>query len=366
MYLRDSGSPDLLSFQTSVRHRRVSFAVDEPICAATILKLDIGRIAEATTRDARMEMLWQSVNDTKRGIPDDIIFNEFPRLSMPGYRWAPSSFQQSLAQPARMLTNPSVAKRATLTDVGLRVSRPGWRIQVGSAPWAASGADWEILGGDTSFLHTKDQSGRLFSVSKSDPVDALLEDSLWTLLARARTIKWYILVDNDNLYFKNDSRRGILGFLQPHESGVQIFCSQIFVMIRALSPEWATVMDAAEKQALELQRHNTFRLYQLCHTCDLISACALAWLPTFIQRWVAALLKGMIGWWAMFHIRRFVSEIKSRGDAGSQSREVDQAMKDLGVAGSPISISGHIGVNFMGRFAEVTESFDSLHEWYVG
>jgi len=71
-----------------LRSRQTGRFEDEPICVATILKLDPGPMFTHSAPEDRMACFYDLV-----GLFDPrIIFNEHPRLQKDGYRWAPKSF----------------------------------------------------------------------------------------------------------------------------------------------------------------------------------------------------------------------------------------------------------------------------------
>lgn len=78
---------DLFNLATALKHRDLSQAEDEPLCITAFLGLNVGEIAEKPTE--RMEHLWSSIDRTRKMISRNIIFHVGPRLTTPGYRWAP-------------------------------------------------------------------------------------------------------------------------------------------------------------------------------------------------------------------------------------------------------------------------------------
>ncbi|EFX01707.1 hypothetical protein CMQ_8173 [Grosmannia clavigera kw1407] len=70
--------------------RHTSRSADEPLCVATILGLNPGKLLETSDRVKRMARFYDLV-----GLFDPrIIFHEHPRLPEEGHRWAPSFFLQ--------------------------------------------------------------------------------------------------------------------------------------------------------------------------------------------------------------------------------------------------------------------------------
>ncbi|KAI1173437.1 hypothetical protein F4777DRAFT_580909 [Nemania sp. FL0916] len=75
-----------------LRSRQTSRLEDESVCVATILGLDPREILEQKDPEKRMASFYDLVGrfDAR------IIFNEHPRLTSDGYRWAPKSFLHQL------------------------------------------------------------------------------------------------------------------------------------------------------------------------------------------------------------------------------------------------------------------------------
>ena len=147
-------SLDLTDVVIATRFRRMSVVSDEPLCLGTVLNLDNDNISKVqidmpprredvftentsvALRDKRMEVVWQSMSGTCGGIPLKIIFAELDRLNSVGFRWAPSSFQQSPLNLIRtsIMATDYPGSRASLSKVGLSVRFPAWRIRVKNLP----------------------------------------------------------------------------------------------------------------------------------------------------------------------------------------------------------------------------------------
>lgn len=112
----DSG--DLFNLATALKHRDLSQAEDEPLCIAAFLGLNFGEIAEKPT--GRMEHLWSSIDRTRKMISRNIIFYVGPRLTTPGYRWAPRTMLHINDQSPFYLS--SETPRADVTRQGLLLS----------------------------------------------------------------------------------------------------------------------------------------------------------------------------------------------------------------------------------------------------
>jgi hypothetical protein len=74
-------------FAHAISSRATKKEEDETLCFASILLMDIKPLLDAP-EDKRMETFFDMVGT----VNSTIIFNTFPRLTTPGYRWAPKSF----------------------------------------------------------------------------------------------------------------------------------------------------------------------------------------------------------------------------------------------------------------------------------
>lgn len=88
----------LVSLQRALNFRSVSVADDEPLCIATLLKLDPAELLQVVGRDAaqkRMAMLWKTLAKKMNGLPSSMIFYVERSLDIEGFRWAPRSLLAS-------------------------------------------------------------------------------------------------------------------------------------------------------------------------------------------------------------------------------------------------------------------------------
>jgi hypothetical protein len=102
-------------------NRETSKPGDEPICIASILKMDVKGLVDLPD-DKRMEALYAKVG---RASPS-LLFMPHPKLQTDGFRWAPSTFLQRLDAVEPGLTLESAVK---LDDkLGLPVTYSGYHL----------------------------------------------------------------------------------------------------------------------------------------------------------------------------------------------------------------------------------------------
>ena len=92
---------DLGTIEAGLQHRSVSVPSDEPLLIANLLDLDVAGILDGPCPLAscvnlgcdhsRIHRMWLLMPTAFRGIPRNILLRVGPRLSEPGFRWAPST-----------------------------------------------------------------------------------------------------------------------------------------------------------------------------------------------------------------------------------------------------------------------------------
>ena len=71
-------------------NRTVSYASDEPLCVANLLGLDPDVLIDCPEDvESRMSTVWRSLAHASQGLPQRMIMLDYPRLTTPGFRWAP-------------------------------------------------------------------------------------------------------------------------------------------------------------------------------------------------------------------------------------------------------------------------------------
>lgn len=169
----------LWHLQHALNSRSVSVLGDEPLCIATVLGLDIGRVVAengANATQKRMAIVWEMIARRLGGIPPDVIFFVDNPLDIVGFRWAPRSLLAADVQhdtddlhaereslPSTLVLVPLVSrfyctydtKLAQLTVEGSRkglwVSYPGFKVYarpypgVNTAPEQYRLQPWDVL-----------------------------------------------------------------------------------------------------------------------------------------------------------------------------------------------------------------------------
>ena len=92
---------DLGTIEARLQHRSVSVPSDEPLLIANLLDLDVANMlngpcpltncANNDCDHSRIHRMWLLMPTAFRGIPRNILLRMGPRLTEPGFRWAPST-----------------------------------------------------------------------------------------------------------------------------------------------------------------------------------------------------------------------------------------------------------------------------------
>lgn len=105
----------LWELQRALYSRSVSVPRDEPLCIATLLGLDVGRIVAENGEHAthkRMAIVWEMIARRSGGIPPNVIFCVDDPLDIIGFRWAPRSLLAAEIQRSTVDTDDPYAERA--------------------------------------------------------------------------------------------------------------------------------------------------------------------------------------------------------------------------------------------------------------
>ena len=137
MFLEDSLThprADLTRIMEALQHRSVSILSDEPVLIGNILGLDAAQILNGGDGAVaqRMHRLWRLMPSAVHGIPSDILFRVGPRLTEPGFRWAPATLLINNDANIRMQSSEREEDQASLTPSdGLFVHLHGFRLSLG-------------------------------------------------------------------------------------------------------------------------------------------------------------------------------------------------------------------------------------------
>ncbi|KAL8709532.1 MAG: hypothetical protein Q9220_005774 [cf. Caloplaca sp. 1 TL-2023] len=141
-----AAGPDLATAVEALQYRSVSVAADEALLISGLLNLDARRVLDGDD-SSRMQRLWTLMPSAPKGIPANVIFRTEPRLSQPGFRWAPQTFLTSDDERGWGLSSSFTQDRPTLlTSAGLQVQCPGFRhIETPTVPEGLPRNPWNIF-----------------------------------------------------------------------------------------------------------------------------------------------------------------------------------------------------------------------------
>jgi len=112
----------LSTLANSVCYRDTSVLSDEPLCLANLLRLKTHRLSQISASDpqARMIAFWRLLSN----VPLGFAFDGHPKLSQPGFQWAPKSLLQ-WRYPLMKSVNPAFHPgSAEIASMGLLFNAP--------------------------------------------------------------------------------------------------------------------------------------------------------------------------------------------------------------------------------------------------
>ena len=345
----------------AISYRRVSVYSDEPLCIAAIFGLNSEEVATAEP-DKRMEVLWQLLGRHDCGIPQSTIFSSLPRLTASGYRWAPSTFQQSITTTLDCITDDWDYEKGVLTSRGLRVSRVGWRIRKDGPPL---GVSEEFLPSNMHEpINIRAPGGKWVVVSTTAAIRTESGQSLGTIL-NDRSKDWYLIFQHDDILEWGTGQKGLLASRARHESGLSWLHSEIVVQVNRVMPGLDALWEAGYSDGSYLRKIPTIRAVQLVTICGRLWEQVLAWFPSSARRIALRFLEKVMRFWYTYLGSRLAANLVRICNRASKTPEMTDAFHRCGIAPSTSAFMVYPASVFMGRIGSVVESFDSTYPWYI-
>ncbi|QIW98323.1 hypothetical protein AMS68_003841 [Peltaster fructicola] len=309
--------------------RRLSNDSDEPLCLAAIFELDVPLVVRTPVHE-RMKMVWQLLSESPRGVSQSMIFNKLPRLTRPGYRWAPKRITMTDSSLGLSLGVPSDVK-GTATEHGLLVNATAWKLQRHGLPAGVTSEVYEPQGNNLGML--RDLAGSWYYVIPS--TDVRQDGEPFRHMLNDETKEWYV-VFNANLRPAVVPRlvlTGLLAYRQRWEQGVPVLRSVVPVDVASIHPLWTRLWQLGYAEAVRLQ-------------ADLQSMGAET-ADAFQRRALSCVLPAM--------------------DRARQSEEIMEAFRAAGHDEGQFvaSFAAYVMPLLMGRYVDVIEGFPLSQQWYV-
>ncbi|KAM0804471.1 hypothetical protein BDR22DRAFT_818114 [Usnea florida] len=277
---------DLGTITDSLKNRSVSVPCDEPLLIANLLDLGVDDIlkgpcpiadcANVGCNHSRIHRMWSLMPTAFRGIPRTIILYVGPRLSEPGFRWAPSTllYNEPLNLPlwvrkrekredtvgtSTHLLYPERTMGLTIdytgrgipTDRGLLVRFTGYSLSPASG---VASNPWNVLGQKVAFLRNVD--GVWFQISRRLPAE---KDSFFSAKSFHE-----IVLEEGNLWIMYETisqanhpqsvQLALLVQLLSDEEGIKYVQSKLHISIMLLESPKQKLFEAAYESAKEVTR----------------------------------------------------------------------------------------------------------------
>ena len=372
-----------------MQRRRASVWTDEALCIATLLRLDSETIARAVPT-CRMEAVWKLMSRMPRGIPSTIIFNTLPRLTTPGFGWAPSTLMANDSRSDLSFGLPH-SRKGTLKNAGLKVEYEGWKLREARPPW---GISKDFIPGlvDQSrhainaghLIIVRDLSRKWYHVmpktmspkklnrireGTDSRSDDLLNSVQISRLVHDDSRDWRILLgENESAYTFGSQywRPGLFAFVQRHDREAPTMKSTLAVSIVAVQAGWQEIWQIGHEYGTALRHTRLVRCMQIL---------------TFWQRFVSGIVLAVPG--VVKHhkvtgiIQHFARTRKALGDSfftclefvtrhAAANSLIMRAWQRTGKREDQIGeLNGFMILSFMGAYVAVEEAYAATQEWYI-
>ena len=279
---------DLGTVEIGLRHRSVSVPYDEPLLIANLLDLGVDDIlqgpcpiascANVGCDHSRIHRMWSLMPAAFRGIPKNIILHVGPRLSEPGFRWAPStllyfepqnlplwlrtreekedtsSTSESLLWPERTMgLMIDYTSRGTPTDRGIMVRFTGYSLS--TVPGVTSNP-WNVLKQEDS-MYLRNSDERWFQIGRRLPAekDSFFSATSFHDIVQKEDNLWIMYETISQANGPQSTQIGLLAQLLSDEGGIKYVRSKLHIRIGLLANPMQELFEAAYESAKEVTRN---------------------------------------------------------------------------------------------------------------
>ena len=347
----------------TIQHRGVSVSTDEPLCIGALFGLDGGEIARSPAHQ-RMKTVWRLLGRTAVGISQIIIFTLRSRLHSPGYRWAPATLLQPVTAPNDIVFDEHGGKTGILSDYGMHVALPGWRIQLASAPLGVYRAFYGESDLQRKLCNVRHPDGRWFNVVQQSKGLLSPSKSLQDLLQN-REKDWCIILakDDQNSPEQYAAVKGLLVSLAPHQSGQPLSRSEMVVLV------------SRQQRAQEEAHRTAYKYHPALVASPLIRNCALLWT---VQYLIEQVVRGpsqpthvlmdvrrVFVFWRIILRLKFPLQIVNMVQEIPEDELIATGVEKNDLARSRLVIGAWLALMCVGRTGEILETFDETQQWCV-
>ncbi|KAL8998899.1 MAG: hypothetical protein Q9169_002118 [Polycauliona sp. 2 TL-2023] len=228
----------------ALRHRAVTVATDEPLLIGELLKLDVAFILDGP-ESSRMQRLWSLMPSINRGIPQDILFRGTPRLSEPGFRWAPATLRNTEFSindcETGILTTSGLCVQLAALPIAILPTLPGL-MKVSQQPTGQ---------GPPESIYCRSGNGTWVVVSPPSLQHAG-QPTLRTLLQDISTQRMLLLASPFKFDGSPEQSKALLVQCSNDRSRIPEVSSEMLVLIRTRVGDLCVLLESAYEASQEL------------------------------------------------------------------------------------------------------------------
>ena len=268
---------DLGSIVAGLQNRSVSVPSDEPLLIANLLSLDVVKIltgpchlancAGSGCGHSRIHRLWLLMPEAFQGIPRTILHRVGPRLSEPGFRWAPSTllYKEPLNHMLQARAQSKVTENMDSeirTSRGLLVRFTGYSCSMARCPAGIPHNPWNVRQQESA-LHLRGLDATWYLIDRRVPAERdpfLSTKSLREIIEEEGGNLWLTHVEsafsNPQLVVQAEGGQqvadALLVSLVSDEIDIKYVQSKLHVSVAVVRIEIQKLLETAYKSAKQL------------------------------------------------------------------------------------------------------------------
>ncbi|KAI4185090.1 MAG: hypothetical protein L6R41_004329 [Letrouitia leprolyta] len=253
-----------------IQNRSVTVAADEALLIGNLLNLDAVKILKGQSSATRMRIVWSLMPKALHGIPTVIIFWIGPRLTIPGFRWAPATLLHS--HPDNFPLN-KIATRDSKCEInpdGLRLRTGGYSFTRPDRNGILKSVEDLIRSQKLESIYVRCEDctwlnimprpieGGESSLASEAFHSAISQSNMWLIDA-----PWRLLVGKSGGKTEDSTLIGLLVKEIGHKDGVKIVRSHYHVSIHRVKGTLLRILQEAHQASEEILGGSTARSLSL-------------------------------------------------------------------------------------------------------